>query len=289
MLLPTWNSISDQDIVGYNVYYKPAGAPAASKASTICDGGDTDVDAGTTTAQSFTLNALGDDGGDGGDDGDDDAATPTDSGTVTATSSQGCYTSTPINATPIADAGVPYHPSGVQCPSPFPAGSTGSGDGGDLSGVTTDTDASTEVTSVTEDGSVGTISTAASVADITMQPREVQKNSDGTLVYPFVTATGNTAVSATLSGLTNNVEYVVAVAATDAYGNVGALSTFNGSNDICQWPQQVTDFFDSYRSAGGEAGGSFCSLESPELPTGAGGSALVAGIALVFALRRRRR
>ncbi len=289
VLLPTWNSITDQDIVGYNVYYQPLSAPASATTQQVCPGADGSTDSSTTTAQSFTLNALGDDGGDdggdGGDDGSTDAATTTTTGT---TANQGCYTTTPINATPIADAGVPYHPNGVECPSPYPAGSTGSGDASDLSGVETADADLDSVDTVSEDGSVGTISTAASVADISMQPREA-KNSDGSYKFPFVTATGNTATSATLSGLTDNVEYVVGVAATDAYGNVGALSTFNGSDMICQWPQQVTDFFDSYRSAGGLAGGSFCQVESPELPTGAGGSALVAGAALVFALRRRRR
>jgi hypothetical protein len=291
VLLPTWNSITDQDIVGYNVYYQPLGAPAAATTMQVCPGSDgsTSDESGTTTtttAQSFTLNALGDDGGDDGGDGGDDGST--DAAATPTSAAQGCYNTTPINATPIADAGVPYHPNGVDCPSPYPAGATGSGDAGDLSGVSTADAASDTVDTTSDDGSVGTISTAASVADISMQPREA-KLPDGSYKYPFVTATGNTANSATLSNLTNNVEYVVGVAATDSYGNVGALSTFNGSDMICQWPQQVTDFFDSYRSAGGLAGGSFCQVESPDLPTGAGGSALVAGAALVFALRRRRR
>ena len=290
VLLPTWNSITDQDIVGYNVYYLPAGAPASSTSMTICpaDGGD---DSGATESQSlggFTLSAL-DDGGDGGDDGDDGSDEGGTTTPVVTTSSdsgplQGCYVTTPINATPLADAGVPYHPNGVDCPSPFPPGSTSSEtDGGVVAGTDADTD--TVDTTTNEDGSVGTISTAASVADLTMQPREAV-SVNGVLQYPFVAATGNTATSATISNLNNDVEYVVGVAATDAYGNVGALSTFNGTDMICQWPQQVTDFFDSYRAAGGEAG---CALDAPEVPSGAGGSALVFGAALVFALRRRRR
>ena len=290
VLLPKWNSITDQDIVGYNVYYLPEGAPAAAKQMTVCDSGGVTDDSGAEATQSFTLSAL-DDGGDGGDGGDDGDDADADAGATTVTApsdsgpSQGCYVSTPINATPLADAGVPYHYNGVDCPSPFPLGSTSTeADGGTVAG--TDTDADTVDTTVSADGSVGTISTAASVADISMQPREVKFNSDGSLVYPFVAATGNTATSATISNLLDNTEYVIGVAATDAYGNVGALSTFNGTDMICQWPQQVTDFFDSYRADGGAAG---CALDAPELPSGAGGSALVFGAALVFALRRRRR
>jgi hypothetical protein len=287
VLLPSWNSITDQDIVGYNVYYLPAGAPASATPMTICPndgGGDDSGNLETQGLGTFTLSAL-DDGGDGGDDGSDEGGTTTT--TTTSTDSgllQGCYVTTPINATPLADAGVPYHPNGVDCPSPFPAGSTSSEtDAGDIAG--TDADIDNVDTTTSEDGSVGTISTAASVAALSMQPREAV-SVNGVLQYPFVAATGNTATSATISNLNNDTEYVVGVAATDAYGNVGALSTFNGSDMICQWPQQVTDFFDSYRAAGGEAG---CALDAPEVPSGAGGSALVFGAALVFALRRRRR
>ncbi len=40
VLLPTWNSITDQDIVGYNVYYQPLSAPASATTQQVCPGAD---------------------------------------------------------------------------------------------------------------------------------------------------------------------------------------------------------------------------------------------------------
>ena len=54
----------------------------------------------------------------------------------------------------------------------------------------------------------------------------------------------------------NGVEYAVAVAATDTLGNPGVLSEL-----ACGTPQSVTDFFEQYRAAGGQAGGGFCNCE----------------------------
>jgi hypothetical protein len=177
-----------------------------------------------------------------------------------------------------SDGGVPYQPNGVSCTSPFPAGSTSS--------QTTDTsDVVTE-----SDGGTETISTTATIAALSMQPREVKKGA-----YPFVDAAGGTATSATISGLTDDTEYAVAIAATDAYGNVGALSTFTGlsSSDTsvctCQWPQAVSDFWTSYAVAGGKAGGGFCSTTSPDASEDAGACAMVIGAAAIFFLRRRPR
>ena len=50
--------------------------------------------------------------------------------------------------------------------------------------------------------------------------------------------------------LVNGTHYAVAVAGTDAYGNVGKLSTV-----ICEFPEQTSDFWNAYKNAGGESGG----------------------------------
>jgi hypothetical protein len=97
-----------------------------------------------------------------------------------------------------------------------------------------------------------------------------------------VTVSDKSTGTYTIKGLKNGPMYNVAVAATDGYGNVGPPSTI-----VCDSPAPVNDFWDSYRGAGGRAGGGFCALEA----VGAPGSSL-AGLALVAsagALARRRR
>ncbi len=103
--------------------------------------------------------------------------------------------------------------------------------------------------------------------------------------YPFVAASGSTAATASFAGLTNGEPYAVGVAATDAYGNVGAVSA-----PICQSPsasappvETTTDAGDV--DAGGDGG---CSVRGRGGSTGAVGSALLAGLALVLAVRRKR-
>jgi hypothetical protein len=101
---------------------------------------------------------------------------------------------------------------------------------------------------------------------------------------------GGTSTSYTLSTLpdgrplVDGHQYAVAVAAFDDTGNVGLVS-----NLACQAPAAVVDFFNAYGSAGGGAGGGFCSLQAPGAP--AFGSALgtVLGVAAVAFVRRRRR
>ena len=90
-----------------------------------------------------------------------------------------------------------------------------------------------------------------------------------------------TSSTVTISGLTNGVNYKIAAAASDIYGNVGPLSAL-----VCATPQPIDDFWNVY---GGPAGGGFCALEGAGMPAGAAafaGAMLVAAIGLV---RRRRR
>jgi hypothetical protein len=91
--------------------------------------------------------------------------------------------------------------------------------------------------------------------------------------------------SATLDHLANDLQYVVAVAALDDSGNVGTLS-----DQVCETPVEITDFFELYRQAGGKAGGGICSIARPG--TYAGASVPIASVAALFAvaaLRVRRR
>ncbi|HVJ92816.1 MAG TPA: hypothetical protein VM580_23610 [Labilithrix sp.] len=73
---------------------------------------------------------------------------------------------------------------------------------------------------------------------------------------------------------TPNVTYALAVAVTDAFGNVGPLST-----PICDYPEELP-------SGGGEDGRGGCSMSSA--PSGRVWGLSVVGLSLVSALRRRR-
>ena len=73
----------------------------------------------------------------------------------------------------------------------------------------------------------------------------------------------------------------VGVASTDAFGNVGALSSV-----ACGMPQEVTGFYEAYRAAGGKAGGGFCGFA----PARRGAAPILLGLVLgAVALLRRRR
>jgi hypothetical protein len=93
---------------------------------------------------------------------------------------------------------------------------------------------------------------------------------------------GSSIVATSFRGgpLVNGQRYAVAVAATDSFTNVGALSP-----PLCVVPEETTDFFRDYNRAGGKATG--CSSTSSEAPAG---SLALAGlsIAIVTSLTRRR-
>jgi hypothetical protein len=87
--------------------------------------------------------------------------------------------------------------------------------------------------------------------------------------------------------LENGKVYAVAVAAKDSLANVGDLSA-----PICQYPEATTDFWRDYRSAGGQSGGGFCSVEGPGLPVGSFtlmGIGAVLGISAIRRVKRNRR
>jgi MYXO-CTERM domain-containing protein len=112
-----------------------------------------------------------------------------------------------------------------------------------------------------------------------------EDNADGT--FRVVTGKASSAqvdriaAQAVIDGLENERTYVVGAAATDSFLNVGPMTKLE-----CAAPQSLNDFFETYRNAGGQAGG--CELSS----TPPAGSAVVLGLAsmvLVGWLRRRRR
>lgn len=94
---------------------------------------------------------------------------------------------------------------------------------------------------------------------------------------------GISASSGTATGLTNGIQYTVAVVGVDGVFNPGPFS-----GQVCATPQEVTDFFELYRQAGGKAGGGFCSLARPG--RGPRGTAFaLGGLAVALVLRRRTR
>lgn len=95
---------------------------------------------------------------------------------------------------------------------------------------------------------------------------------------------GTSVIADSLGGapLVNNQIYAVAVAATDAYGNNGPLSA-----PICEFPEQTSDFWDNYTSAGGAGGGGFCAVSEPGAPVGSV-LVIVATVAVALTSMRRR-
>lgn len=104
--------------------------------------------------------------------------------------------------------------------------------------------------------------------------------------YECGSLTGNTGTSITATQvgrnpLVNGTRYAVAVASTDAYGNVGKLSAV-----ICETPELTTDFWEQYRQQGGGAGG--CAVGA-DAPLGSMAMALTVFAVLVTSLRKRSR
>jgi len=71
-----------------------------------------------------------------------------------------------------------------------------------------------------------------------------------------VTVPDKSTGSYTISGLKDNSQYNVVVAAVDGFGNIGPPSA-----EGCNSPAPIEDFWKIYRNDGGMAGGGLCSLE----------------------------
>lgn len=173
---------------------------------------------------------------------------------------------------------------------PVTAG-TDAGDAGEEGG--TDAGEETETVEVCEDGGTSTTTTSSCSS-----PNFV--NADGSPIIPTAafnakyqcgennsnTGTSITARAIGKTPLVNGTQYAVAVAATDAYGNVGKLSPV-----VCETPEVTTDFWDDYRKAGGRAGDG-CATVGGSVPVS---STVVLGLGATLTLssilrsRRRRK
>jgi hypothetical protein len=119
------------------------------------------------------------------------------------------------------------------------------------------------------------------------QPEEIVPDVDFDRDYACGASVGNTGSTANATEvggnpLTNGVQYAVAVAATDQFGNVGILSS-----PLCETPEETTDFWEGYRSAGGGAGGGFCSTTGAGMPVGSVAAIALACAVAMSTLRRR--
>jgi hypothetical protein len=155
-----------------------------------------------------------------------------------------------------------------------------------------DADASTEdagTTQVCTDGGSPTSSSECGSVNLsTSDGGKIQPTTDFINKFGCGSITGNTGnqvVAGSVGGqpLVNGTRYAVAVAATDAYGNLGPLSDV-----VCETPAPTTDFWNTYKQDGGDAGGG-CAVGPADLPLGT--LSVLATIAALGAssLRRRRR
>jgi hypothetical protein len=108
----------------------------------------------------------------------------------------------------------------------------------------------------------------------------------GYLVNPSsptnMTVTTSTTHSYQVTGLVNGAVYNVVVAAVDGSGNVGPASTV-----LCDYPQGILDYYETYGADGGRASG--CALEGPAGAREAGVAAGAAGLLILSGVVRRRR
>ncbi len=258
-------STTDPDTQGWNVYCDP---PPGSENSSESVAIDAPTNNGLCPAQVPDTGAIGsatDSATDGAlDDAQVDSALPPGMAQKDDAGGNACGVS-------LNEAGIPS-PRGCAASSVLVAG------GGTTTGTTTTTDeagntifeeAST-VATTTEDGGV-----VVGVTGGTMK-----------IIDPkYICAQGGaTSTSINVTNLKDGFYYNIAVAATDAVGNVGPLS-----NVVCGEPQPVTDFWGEYTNANGKAGGGFCSTESVGVPAGTSGLGVLMVSSMVAMIRRRRR
>jgi len=151
-----------------------------------------------------------------------------------------------------------------------------------------DPDADAGTTTVCEEAGTSTTeagtSTPATACSSPNFGEEVIPDEKFNQQYGCGAITGNAGSSVTATSLRgqplkNNVTYAVAVAATDAFNNVGPLSA-----PICEYPELTTDFWENYRKAGGDAGGG-CTTSGA--PMGSMTAMASIGLVALSALRRR--
>ena|GEM_PF-1015895 len=300
---------NDPDIAGFAVWTDPPGASAA--------GGGGSCNCGSTPGAGGASSYVGDDGA-AISVGDDGAASSTSSGgeggsTLVCEDAGASDSSGPLDAAADVDSGA----AGATDASDAQAGggpTDGSVDAaGDAATIIASDGAvppgchyvnvasgaacsSSVLSSTFVVGGGGTVTADGSVAPAPA-PTPVATTGEGGELEGGVTLSGGgisaippqykggevddrTATQLTLTGLTNGVNYVVAVTSVDGSGNVGPVST-----PQCAQPQPVDDFWKTYKQEGGGASG--CALE------GAGPVAQMpvfgAAVAAILALLRRRR
>ena len=101
--------------------------------------------------------------------------------------------------------------------------------------------------------------------------------------FPCGEQAGKSAGRGTVTDVENGRVYTVGVVSQDIVGNEGTLS-----NLVCQYPKEVTDFYEAYTNSGGEGGGGFCSIGHGRSAT-AWPAFMLFGVALGWASRRKRR
>ncbi len=141
-------------------------------------------------------------------------------------------------------------------------------------------DDSGDAQTTTVDGGCTTIPNETTSTSTCSAPGFLSTGPDKTVSKLTVNATSS---DATINGLTNGTSYAVAVVAQDVFLNPGQISML-----VCQSPVLLNDFFQVYRSDGGQAGGS-CSLDMLGAPAGGASFAVVAFSSMLALARRRRR
>jgi hypothetical protein len=113
-------------------------------------------------------------------------------------------------------------------------------------------DGSAETDSGESDGGIGTFAGTCSNANFTGKFAPTAAFNECFSCGSITGNTGTSVVAGDLRGapLENGTYYAVAVAATDAFDNVGPLSA-----PLCNFPEETNDFWADYKKAGGHAGG----------------------------------
>ena len=291
LLFASWGLNTDSDTSGYDVYIDPIpgheGALSSIADATVLVCPDTGV---ATTPDAGDAGDSGD-GGDGdpadtGDDtgGDDGTADAGDDGS--ADGDDGSADGSDGSAGVDADAGVASTPVDAACYFLNVGGSNGA-TGSCLSvvltsGIVQDSGAAVAVEELDDAGNVidSGSSTTGSGGISTIPAANLVGASNGGVTVPD-RSTG----SYTITGLKDSVTYNVAIAAVDAFGNIGPPST-----ETCNAPAPIEDFWKIYRDDGGNAGGGLCSLETigAHVPSTTG-LLLFGGCGALFVRRRMAR
>jgi hypothetical protein len=308
LIVANWTPNSDSDTVGYDVYTDPPPGTTQQIGNYVCN----EAGSSTETVQDSSLDAdaVAEAVAEAGPVAEDaeieessspaiDAAVLVDAegdaiasiDAIAPSDASGTASSVDATTAEIADAMMPdgtgtapacYYSYGGGLGSMTTGSCSDKNLGGsigvDASTVTEDLDASVDIDASTdidattvEDTTGGGIST---VNPIYLVP---VSGNVGMLI------SSKTQGSYTITGLSDNVVYAVAVSAVDAYGNVGPPS-----NQWCDYPAPVNDFWQLYREAGGQAGG-LCALEAVGAPVSSTVAFGAAGALCVGLVRRRRR